>query len=71
AEARGVGLEERTDDEFVAIHPGLTPEVREVLTVEGSVNSRDARGGTAPTQVAKQLGIVRETADRLWIQLQP
>ncbi len=55
----------------MAIHPGLTPEVREVLTVEGSVNSRDARGGTAPTQVAKQLGIVRETADRLWIQLQP
>ena len=31
-----------------------------MLTVEGSVNSRDARGGTAPIQVAKQLGVVRE-----------
>ncbi|BBZ28970.1 argininosuccinate lyase [Mycolicibacterium madagascariense] len=71
AEARGVGLEELTDDELAAIHPGLTPKVREVLTVEGSVDSRDARGGTAPRQVAKQLGVVRETADRLWIRLRP
>src|SRR5258708_18015329 len=55
AEARGVGLEELADDELAAIHPGLTAEVREVLTVAGSVNSRHARGGTAPTQVAKQL----------------
>ena len=34
-----------------------------MLTVDGSVNSRDARGGTAPIQVAKQLGVVRDTAD--------
>jgi hypothetical protein len=39
--------------------------VRDVLTVDGSVASRDARGGTAPIQVAKQLGVVRDTADRL------
>jgi argininosuccinate lyase len=39
--------------------------VREVLTIDGSVNSRDARGGTAPIQVAKQLGVVRDTADRM------
>ncbi len=71
AESRGVGLEELTDDELAAIHPGLTPKVREVLTVEGSVNSRDARGGTAPRQVAKQLGVVREAADRFWIRLRP
>jgi len=65
AEARGVGLEELTDDELAGIHPGLTPQVREVLTVEGSVSSRDARGGTAGVQVAKQLRVVRETAERL------
>jgi argininosuccinate lyase len=39
------------------------------LTVEGSVSARDARGGTAPVQVAKQLGGVRDTADRLRAQL--
>ena len=43
--ARGVGLEELTDDELAAISPELTAQVREVLTIEGSVSSRDARGG--------------------------
>ena len=71
AEARGVGLEDLTDDQFAAIHPGLTAGVRDVLTVAGSVNSRDARGGTAPRQVAKQLGVVRDTADRLRVRLSP
>jgi argininosuccinate lyase len=69
AEARGVGLEELADDELAGIHPGLTAQVREVLTIAGSVNSRDARGGTAPIQVAKQLGAVRDTLDQLRIRL--
>ncbi|MGU3501813.1 argininosuccinate lyase [Mycobacterium sp. C31M] len=69
AEVRGVGLEDLTDAEFAQIHDELTPEVRDILTVEGSVNSRDARGGTAPTQVAKQLNVVRDTTDRLRIAL--
>ena len=69
AEARGVGLEELTDDELAGIHPALTPRVREVLTVYGSVSSRDARGGTAPLQVAKQLGVVRDASDQLRARL--
>jgi argininosuccinate lyase len=69
AEARGVGLEDLDDAELVAIHPELTPQVRAVLTISGSVESRDARGGTAPIQVAKQLGVVRDTADRLRVAL--
>jgi argininosuccinate lyase len=69
AEGRGVGLAELTDDELAAAHPGLTADVRDVLTVEGSVSARDARGGTAPGQVAKQLGTVRGTADRLRAEL--
>src|ERR1700747_2965665 len=69
AEARGVGLEDLEDAELADIHPDLTPEVREVLTVDGSGNSRDARGGTAPIQVAKHLGVVHQTADRLRLRL--
>ena len=38
-EARGVGLDDLTDDEFAAIHPALTPAVRDVLTVAGSLAS--------------------------------
>jgi argininosuccinate lyase len=69
AEARAVGLEELTDAELAGIHAELTPQVRDVLTVYGSVSSRDARGGTAPVQVAKQLGVVRSAADRLRARL--
>ena len=58
AEARGVGLEDLTDDEFAAIHPELTGEVRDVLTTAGSVASRSARGGTAPERVAEQRELV-------------
>ncbi len=60
AEARGVGLEDLTDEEFAGISPALTPDVRSVLTVEGSIASRDAHGGTAPDRVAEQLKRLRD-----------
>ncbi len=55
AETRGVGLEDLTDEEFAAISPALTPDVRSVLTVAGSIASRNAHGGTAPERVREQL----------------
>jgi argininosuccinate lyase len=55
AETRGVGLADLTDAELAAVHPALTPAVREVLTVHGSIASRNARGGTAGDRVAEQL----------------
>jgi argininosuccinate lyase len=61
AEARGVGLDELTDAELAAASPALTPKVREVLTVAGSIASRDGRGGTAPGRVAEQLDELRAT----------
>ncbi|WP_371859307.1 argininosuccinate lyase [Nocardia speluncae] len=69
AESRGVGLDELTDAEFAAIDPALTPEVRAVLTVEGSVASRNARGGTAGERVREQLAEVRQAAGdiRAWL----
>ena len=54
-EQRGIGLGDPSDDELAAISPHLTPEVRTVLTVAGSIASRDGAGGTAPTRVAEQL----------------
>ena len=69
AESRGVGLDELTDEEFEKINPALTPAVREVLTVEGSVKSRNGRGGTAPERVAEQRARLEErvTAARHWL----
>ena len=69
AESRGVGLDELTDDELAAVSADLTPQVREVLSVAGSVASRDARGGTAPRQVAAQLESVRQTTEDLRAKL--
>jgi argininosuccinate lyase len=58
-EAEGVDLEQLTDDQFAKISPHLTPEVRGVLNVPGSLASRDSRGGTAPSAVAVQLAEVK------------
>ncbi len=61
-EELGVGLDALTDEQLAGIDPRLTPDVRDVLTVEGSVASRDARGGTAPDRVAEQLAELRAAA---------
>ncbi|OFS75254.1 argininosuccinate lyase [Trueperella sp. HMSC08B05] len=53
-EKRGIELWDLTDDDFARIDSRLTPAVREVLSVEGSVAARRGRGGTAPERVAEQ-----------------
>jgi argininosuccinate lyase len=53
-EARGIELGQLSDDDFAAISPSLTPAVRDVLTVAGSLASRSGRGGTAPQRVVEQ-----------------
>ena len=55
AESTGRELDELTDAELAAVHPALSPDVRSVLTVQGSIASRDGVGGTAPIRVAEQL----------------
>ena len=54
-EKSGKELWDLTDTEFAAISPHLTPGVRKVLTVGGSLASRNGRGGTAPERVVEQL----------------
>ncbi|WP_290198330.1 argininosuccinate lyase [Corynebacterium guangdongense] len=71
AEARGVGLEELSDEELTGVDKRLTPEVREVLTIDGAVASRATRGGTAGPRVVEQRGRVAEAnaAHRAWAQI--
>ncbi|PFG38352.1 argininosuccinate lyase [Georgenia soli] len=54
-EEQGKELWDLTDDELAGISEHLTPAVREVLSVEGSIASRDGHGGTAPVRVVEQL----------------
>jgi argininosuccinate lyase len=67
-EERGAELWDLTDDDLAGISEHLTPAVREVLSVQGSLASRDARGGTAPVRVAEQLHRLQAEVDaaRRW-----
>ena len=68
-EELGIELDQLSDEQLSEIDEQLTPAVRQVLTVEGSVSSRDARGGTAPDRVAEQLTELRATLaeHRAWL----
>jgi argininosuccinate lyase len=68
-EELGIELHELSDEQLAEISPELTPEVREVLSVEGSVSSRVGRGGTAQVRVAEQLSELAEAVDaqRDWL----
>ena len=55
AESRDVELWDLSDEDFSGISPHLTPAVREVLTTLGSIDSRNAKGGTARSAVEQQI----------------
>ena len=67
-ETRGIELWDLTEAQLRALSPHLTPGVKEVLTIHGSVASRDALGGTAPVRVREQLAQARTRlgTDRVW-----
>ncbi|MDV2419797.1 argininosuccinate lyase [Corynebacterium tuberculostearicum] len=70
AEERGVDLVELTDEDLAGVDKRVKPSVREVLTIDGAVASRDTKGGTAGVRVADQRETVREraAAARTWAQ---
>ena len=55
AEAKKVGLEKLALADLKSIHPGITEDVFSVLSVQNSVKSRTSYGGTAPSEVRKQI----------------
>jgi argininosuccinate lyase len=60
AEDRGLELADIDDAGLASVSPLLTPDVRAILTIEGSVASRDGIGGTAPDRVREQLAALTE-----------
>ena len=67
-EERDIELWDLSDDDLAAISEHLTPGVREVLSVPGSLASRSGKGGTAPERVSEQLAEVRALVEqcRAW-----
>ena len=63
-EEDGVELTDLTADELAEISPHLTADVRAVLTVAGSINSRAGRGGTASVAGQRAAGRGAQTPSR-------
>jgi argininosuccinate lyase len=57
--AEGRDLDEVTDVELQRVSEHLTPDVRDVLSLDGALAARASFGGTAPVRVAEQLAAVR------------
>ncbi|RME18106.1 MAG: argininosuccinate lyase, partial [Alphaproteobacteria bacterium] len=55
AEKKGCDLADLTLEEMRAVHPAITEDVFNVLTVAASVASRMSYGGTAPARVREQI----------------
>ncbi|WP_237268420.1 argininosuccinate lyase [Tessaracoccus flavescens] len=64
-EERDITLQDLTAEDLPRISEHLDPGVLDVLTVDGSVASRDGRGGTAPVRVAEQAVELRAVQARL------
>jgi argininosuccinate lyase len=70
-EQHGLELDEPTDAQYAEVSSHLTPEIRAVLTVRGSIGSRQGVGGTAPERVAEQLAELTQRVARLVRDLDP
>ena len=55
AEEKKVGLEKLSLEDLQSINPGITSDIFSVLAVQNSVKSRTSFGGTAPSEVRKQI----------------
>jgi argininosuccinate lyase len=54
-EAKGVQLHELSDIDFQGVHPSLTGDIRNSLTVSGAITSRSTVGATGPAALKQQL----------------
>jgi argininosuccinate lyase len=63
-ERNGLDLHEVPDAEMAQISPMLTPDVRDVLSVGGSIKARQGAGGTALPRVLDQIAVLRKLAPK-------
>ena len=70
AEGRGQELWDLADDDFIEVFKEFlpadkAPEVREVLSTEGSVSARNGKGGTSPLRVREQIVSAKTAIEQL------
>jgi argininosuccinate lyase len=61
-EANELELDQVSDEQLAKVSKHLTPEVRKVLKVSGSIEARNGTGGTSSSQVIDQLVALRKLA---------
>jgi argininosuccinate lyase len=61
AEGKSCDLSDLSLDELKSFSAVIDDDVYDVLTLEGSVNARDHVGGTAPEQVLRAIGKLRDS----------
>ena len=61
-EAHGIELSQLSDADLASVSKYLTPNVKQVLSVSGSIEARNGAGGTASSQVIDQLATLRKLA---------
>lgn len=64
AEQKKCGIEKLTLEDLQSLNSAITEDVFSVLTVDKSVRSRTSFGGTAPTEVRKQIKAARRRIAR-------
>ena len=52
-------MQDVDDAQLATLSPHLTPQIRSVLSVDGALAARSARGGTAPQRVIEQIAELR------------
>ena len=57
-EKLGKQLHELTDAEFASVNSALTPQVRDYLSAEGAISSRQSSLGTSAQSIAEQLDLL-------------
>ena len=70
AEDRGQELWDLTDEDFINVFKDFlpadkAPQVREVLSTEGSVSARNGKGGTSPLRVREQIVSAKTAIEQL------
>lgn len=63
-ESKSIELAEASDSDLASISKHLTPDVRDVLSVSGSIKSRTGTGGTAAVRVLDQISALRKLANK-------
>lgn len=64
-ESRGLDYDDLSDEQLASVDLRLTPDIRNVLSLEAALDAHSGFGGTSPKRVAEQLTRLRARLDQM------